>query len=289
MWKGHRLMPATEDELDDALVEWTEQCMADDPRRGPLQDCARARQYIMLWDPKQKLGYMKNAIKGWDRLVPGKRRVPIPVGLHLLMVRWCLLDGDLETATLIAMGFEYMMRPPSELLKRKMKDVHLPGSTEAWTGTTKGSLTLHRTKKKLHDSVTLEPSLATELLVRWHRVRCKQVKRTHRRDQRPDAPLFPISTQSFLRRWHRCLRELGLPDDHPFVPYSLRHGGTTHMHLQGEGTERITTKGRWDDEKTCNRYISSGNVFINSYKLPRRLEKKAIKLRKDPMSLLRYV
>ena len=70
MWKGHRLMPATEDELDDALVEWTEQCMADDPRRGPLQDCARARQYIMLWDPKQKLGYMKNAIKGWDRLVP---------------------------------------------------------------------------------------------------------------------------------------------------------------------------------------------------------------------------
>ena len=61
------------------------------------------------------------------------------------------------------------------------------------------------------------------------------------------------------------------------------------MHLKGEGTERITTKGRWKDEKTCKIYISSGNAFIHSYKLPRRLEKRAIKLRKDPMSILRYV
>ena len=46
VWKGHRLMPLTEKELDEALVDWTEYEMDWNPRRGNMQDCARARNMI---------------------------------------------------------------------------------------------------------------------------------------------------------------------------------------------------------------------------------------------------
>ena len=283
------MMPVTEDELDDALVDWTEHEMEWNHRRGNMQTCARARHMICLLDPSMKLKWMHNAIKGWDRLVPAEKYTPMPKGLQLMMVEWFLLRGDLQNATIIALSFEYMCRTPSELMVRQMKDVDLPGAVEDWTGSTKGSISLTKTKNALYDSITLDSNLATELLVIYYERRRKVLRRTLRRGDRGDALLFPISDQSFRRRFKACLADLGLPDDHPYKPYSLRHGGTTDMYLEGHSTADITTRGRWKDAKTCNRYISSANANKEALKLPEHLRKKSKKLLKDPRRLLRLV
>lgn len=286
VWKGHRLMPLTEKELDEALVDWTEYEMDWNPRRGNMQDCARARNMIILLDPSMRLLWHHRAIKGWNRLVPAENYTPMPKGLQLMMIEWFLLHDDLQNATIVALSFEYMCRTPSELLVRQMKEVHLPGTVKNWTGSGRGSISLKKTKKAYYDSITLDANLATELLVEYYKRRRKELKRTLRRSDRGDALLFPISEQSFRRRFKTCLTDLGLPDDHPYKPYSLRHGGTTDMHLNGRSTQDITARGRWKDEKTCNLYISSANANKEALKLPSHLKKKSKKLLKNPMRLL---
>lgn len=284
---GRRLWPRDEKELDEAFADWVGERLEDNHARGALQDCRNARHYICFFDPSMKLRYASRALNGWNNLVPANTTTPLPEGLVLLMVEWFLTDDDLQMAVIVAMSFEYMMRTQSELLDADLADVLLPGGAKGWWRSKDGALQLRDTKTAAFDSVTLDGNLATDLLVRLY-ARRKQARRQDRTARRSDK-LFTVSPNAFQRRFHECLRALGLSNDHPFRPYSLRHGGATDMHMRGVDIHRIVSRGRWRRQSTCERYVSAGRAILGTLKLPKALRRRSKKLMKHPGRLLYLV
>ena len=284
---GRRLWPRDETELDETFADWVGERLDNSHARGVLQDCRNARHFICFFDPSMKLKYANRALNGWNNLVPANTTTPMPEGLMLLMVEWFLVSDDLQMAVLVAMSFEYMMRTQSELLDADLADVLLPGGAKGWWRSKHGALQLRDTKTAAFDSVTLDANLATDLLVRLYAQR-KRARRQNRGARRSDK-LFTVSQDTFQRRFHECLRALGLPDDHPFRPYSLRHGGATDMHMRGVDIRKIVSRGRWRRQSTCERYVSTGRAILGTLKLPKALKRRSKKLMERPSRLLNLV
>ena len=275
---GRRIYPRDECELDDALADWTAAHMTNGKQRGQLKNCRNARLYIIKWDPSMSLKYALTVMNGWDKRVPAKPTIPMPKGLMLLMVEWFLVMNDLEMATIVSLSFELMLRTQSELLGIHVNDIRLPGTARSWTGSNFGTMHLRDTKTHDHDSVTLRPGLSTSLLKRWVMLQ---------RQRGTQGKLFTFGATTYRRRFLRCLKALGLPDDHPYSPYSLRHGGATHLHMTGTPIAEIASRGRWRRHNTCERYVSSGRALLGSANLPESLKGLARKLLDDPYQLIR--
>ena len=92
-----------------------------------------------------------------------------------------------------------------------------------------------------------------------------RVRRVHGGDTR----LLRLTVYQYRNRFKQTCRLLGL--DQRFVPHSLRHGGATHLYMRGWRMDDIQTRGRWEVQKTCRRYVQAAQALIASIQVPQHL------------------
>ena len=131
-----------------------------------------------------------------------------------------------------------------------------------------------------HSHVQLRDDLSTYLLVVWYIRRAID-------GACGDDKVFAISDGRFRHRFYDGLAGLGVADDHPYIPYSLRAGGATQLDLEGWSHTDIQARGRWASLTSCERYIASALAMQEmDGPLPGELRHRARRLLRDPLCLM---
>lgn len=277
---GRLRPPFSVDDVDTALARWFQDAYAQNKARGQRAKCERARLCIKHYCPDWSLKYSARALTAWAKLVPAHATTPVPRSLMLLMTEYLLATGDLQAAVAISMSFDCYLRSASELLPVQLEDIMLPQLAQATLGAAHGVLHLRHTKTGPHKSVLLRPNdISTHLLE--HLV--------HHRRQRGQAKLVLLSATAYRKIFYQTLSALGLPEDHPYRPYALRHGGATDAFLCGDSIDQIAARGRWARRANCEKYVQLGRAMLAGLALPTQLLQRADYLLQHPFAVLHHL
>ena len=211
---------------------------------------------------KGQLPRCRMSLAGWGKMKPSKPRPPMPKNVMLFLAMRFARAGRIDLCLAMLVTFDCMLRV-SELTRLKREDVLIPGDARLGSAARGPILRLGRTKTGTEQSAMVEDPLTAELLAWWIANRCQR-----------GAPLFDWGKSAaahFRKAIHAECKRCGLSSR--FTPHSMRHGGATHRHLQGEGIEEIMLKGRWQSSKTARRYIQKGRALSLLAKLPARVVK----------------
>ena len=241
-----RLIPFLEsqpslDHLDEIVSDWVEYQWA---KGEPLTLIADSLSGLHFYWPEVK-GTLREAwrlFKSWRRIEHPTRAPPLTPLLARAFVARAVHQGDVLTATLIALGFHALLRT-GELLALRYRDIEFDRNC--------GVLCLHQSKSGLRtgaqEAVAVRDSLTLQLLDTL--VSMQQPS--------PGDPLWPHSAQAF-RNAFKQLCDWFMVDSLQFKPYSLRRGGATWLLQSGVPLETILVRGRWRSLSVARLYLEDG-------------------------------
>jgi hypothetical protein len=250
--------------VDELLHEYCEDLYVRGGCSSRLRSRAiKARSGLVMFFPRLRhsLPISGRALTSWAKAHPPVSYPPISgdlsvvVGLRMWDI-WAARASSPEAAcgccfvfVAVQLGFHAMLRV-GELLSLTWADFADTGDRRFGSVGALAALRLRRTKTGREQSVTLLDEVILQLLRIWFRI----------------SPLgelsdriFPIEYPGFLSLFRLACLSLGLP---PFTPHSMRHGGTTHLHLLGWSFGDIKLRGRWVSEKSARAYIQASRALM---------------------------
>lgn len=196
----------------------------------------------------QHLHGSKLALKGWSRSSPSVSHPPLTWELTCLLSVWMLVQGEVDAALAMVVGFDCYLRI-GELLNLAVRDVAMANDPRIGAAYRGVMLRLAKTKTGNNQTVTVEGKEVSDLL------------QQHIRGRKPTDKVFPITKSHLYSVMRRACSAFGL-GDHGYTPHSLRHGGATRHYLQGKPIGDIQFRGRWSEAKSVRTYIQSGRALL---------------------------
>ena len=237
--------------MDSIISEWVEAQWVKGEPVNTIADCLSGLHFFM---PELR-GTLRNAwrlFRAWRKIETPSRAPPITVDIITALIGRSTEKGDLNFATLIAVGFHALLRT-GELLCLQYQDLEFTSQC--------GVLTLKSSKTGLRhgteEAVAIRDSLTLQLLETLFSVQCRS----------PGDKLWPWSAQSFRDTFRRYLQYFRLAS-FEFKPYSLRRGGATFLLQQGLPLDVILLRGRWHSLAVARLYLEDGLSQIPQIRIP---------------------
>ena len=211
---------------------------------------------IQLYLPQVKLKLPRSlqALKGWNKHVPGSSYPPLTWELTVVIAVQLCRHDKYQYGVGILLAFDCFFRI-SELCDIKHKDIADDGDRRISSEHKGMMIRLPTTKTGKNQWVTVEDQDVKHLV------------RTLLKRTKPGDKLFPFSTSSFRIHMKNVCAELGLSSQ--YTPHSLRHGGATrYRHVLGWSIENVTARGRWSSSMSSRRYIQSGKALLLTMSAP---------------------
>ncbi|CAK0892049.1 unnamed protein product [Prorocentrum cordatum] len=205
---------------------------------------SRAPELRKLLGAAWDLGYQ------WIALEPGNHHIAMPLVVLKALTGLCLLWGWPRIAVLLAAGFAGIMRP-SEFLLAKRAQLALPRDILFERPYALFTIQLPKTATlgaKIQ-SARVEPPDIVEMLDCIFGA------------APPEALLWPMSGQTFRKRFNSLCRELRLPLNlggkcrGALDLASLRAGGATQLFLETDDPHLVQNRGRWMSQKVMLIYL----------------------------------
>jgi integrase len=239
-------MPTDPDTLDTELCDYTEECWENGDPRGWCMDLLSG---IAKFEPSLKHSYplARTFVETWKLHELPERAAPMSLELVKAMVGYTtLVQKDPALATCLLLTFHCMLRIGECLSLQKGNIARSSGSALLNLGWTKGG---KRRGERESVEATDETVLAFLDDVMQH--------------LQPGDRLFPLSYQSFTRRFHELIMIFGL-NGFNFKSHSLRRGGTTYE-FRGHGSyDILCQRGRWSNARTARLYIAEAVEMTNA-------------------------
>ena len=249
--------PSSSFELDMAMSSWFQELYLDNDGKGRSK-ASKALFGVILRLPhlRDKFPGARQALRGWEKLVPSQSYPPMPWGVALVVAArlWARLGPSFGVATILA--FHCYLRV-GELCNLRFRDVALPGDLRL-AGSDDVVLRLPKTKTGPNKWATVRSPFVEALLLSFLK---------SRGPGHPEDFVFGFSSPRFRKEFKLACRDLGLGDV-GFVPHSLRHGGATHDFNMGVPIEDILHLGRWASTKSARHYIQSGRASLLAIDIP---------------------
>ena len=184
--------------------------------------------------------------RSWRRIESPQRAPPLTCWLVKAIVSRAVEKGAVAFATLIALGFNCLLRT-GEILALQFQDFEF--NLECGVVTLRSSKSGLRTGTE--EAVSIRDPLVLNLLHTLSVTECHS----------PGQKLWPHSGQYFrstLEKYLTFFRVSHLK----FKPYSLRRGGTTYMLQCGISLDFILLRGRWRSLGVARLYLEDGLAQI---------------------------
>ena len=247
-----RLLPLLENnnkEMDEVVAGWVENLYFEGESISVASDGLCGLHHF---HPACK-GHLQKAwrlFRLWRKIEKPHQTPPLPFLVFLGLLGRCLAMGDLQMASLLAIGFWGMLRT-GELLKLQRR--HLLFSQDTMV------IQLGRTKTGLRRAIDENVVLYEEiprLIIEAYLAGL---------DNAPEVFLWKASPQAFRKRFLELLKFFSI--GHLFRPYSLRRGGATEDFRQHGLMERTLLKGRWGTSTAARHYVQEGFSVLTSLKI----------------------
>jgi len=262
-------------QLDALLVEYFHHLFRNGNSRGNRQQAVNTSCAIRLVLGLQSASFPHStrALVGWDKLQPVNQTAPMPYGICLVLAERFLLRRDRQMALITLIGFLGILRI-SEVLSLRWCDVSWP------TIVAPGMLRLPKTKTGLNQSVMVKEHFVWTLLTRW----LTETKDSPKCSKSSGQKIFRISTTTYRAGLSSLQKSMSLPVI--LTPHSLRAGGATRLHIDGESVETIAQRGRWRSLVTLRRYLQEGRSLQLTLSMPDEVCQKASALTTQPQNIL---
>ncbi|CAK0801682.1 unnamed protein product [Prorocentrum cordatum] len=240
--KTHGLTTASDDELEEAVVEYMELQFS---RGEPSNSGAKLLAAIGHRDPRLhhagrllKLPRVARALQGWRRLVPPLTRAPAPWAAVAAIAVALIYRGQRRAALGVVLAADAYLRP-GELLTLRADHV-VP--EELQSTKTRG----------FNDSILLDSPARSFLGPLLEQVAFQS---------QPMELLFPWSGAAFDAMFKEAAALVGL-ESWELTPYILRHSGPSHDWLtKARSLEAIKRRGRWASDLSVRRYEKGSRVM----------------------------
>jgi hypothetical protein len=236
----------------------------------PLSDATHAVIALQRRYPGLR-GHLRRA---WDSVLSWKLKTPLqmraPVTLPILQVLFLtglcqglLLGPNHEAAfkwvagaILLRVAFFGLLRPV-EVCSLLREDFVLPSEVFQGFGH-RAAMLIRRPKNRRFSARCQFATITDACTIAWLEWFLKGVP-SH-------AKAWPLTTSS-LRGWFKALLKAADLADLPYVPASLRAGGTTHFFLEGIDASTLRFMGRWRSLDSLEHYIQEAIAVIIMSKL----------------------
>ena len=243
---------------------------------------AKAALTCVTWlDPEVKargtLTLAWKAISGWDETVPVQNRLPIAKEICDLLALTLLEEArrtknhepyHVGVAMLFCFDTYMRMTATSQL---RVRDISLPGDVGTFSQTHGLVHSLHqprkvgseeprRNKKKRNQGITLDN---TDILL---------IMTAFVKGRSPAEKLFDVTNVAKFTKWLKWAQTQVGFDEVIYTWHGLRGGGATHdFHNKLRTFFDVKTRGDWEDDKTCKRYLNQGQALMIAERLPQRV------------------
>lgn len=185
-------------------------------------------------------------LKVWRRVEAPNRAPPLTAQMVHAMAMYAEDHNNLVYAGLLLLGFFALLRT-GELLQVRPIDLLITDN--------QGIISLKDTKTGLRnaaqETVSFDEPLTLEIL--------RALKALRISEENGNVPIWLRSAQSFRNEFYHHCKRFNM-QSFEFRPYSLRHGGATHL-FQQTGSMEIEMaflKGRWSSSKVAKIYLCDG-------------------------------
>jgi len=239
-----------------------------------------------------RLPLFARARKGWRKIGPMERRLPLPEVCLDAITADLVREGRFETAVYLQLGFSAYLRP-GENSGLRIGDAVAPGAGSAhWSLLLSPFIREKPTKTGGFDeAISLEDARAPwlgQLLqkqVLKRRQQCRQ--RGARPEQVMEMSLWDSSHEERLEQFRKSASRLGCLHLAETL-YVLRHGGASRdVLLRLRALIEVLRRGRWSHLDSIKHYEKHGRIQDVINKLPRALVLSGLQARKNMMVLFR--
>ena len=201
-----------------------------------------------------ELPQTKQAVQGFIKLSPARTRLPLPPSVMSLIAFHMVALGFRTAATMMLVGVSAYLRP-GELVNLRGSQLVPPskgGMTSSW------GLSLHPQEMQkpsktgqFNDTVLLDNP--------HHRFLQGPLARIKKATNDSDF-LMGLTVTEFTAAFHRACQRANVQVLSP-VPYHMRHtGASTDLVSKTRGVEEVKRRGRWQSDKSMNRYLKGGRL-----------------------------
>jgi site-specific recombinase XerD len=195
----------------------------------------------------QYLHESRLCINGWRKLKRPKSKAPLSLELTNVISLTLAKDKEYGAALATLIGFHCLLRV-SELCNILVSDVLLP----PYNINKICIIRISSAKTGIEQSVQLFRQDIITMLTEY----IKGVRESDR-----GKPLFLVTKSQYYFLFKRTINLLNL-DSKIYSPHSLRHGGATHLYMNGMPINDILMRGRWAVHKSATIYIQMGRAII---------------------------
>ena len=187
-----------------------------------------------------------NLVTRWEQVEPLVHREPLPHKLCQAMVSLALCWGWPRFGLVLFLAFEGILRI-GEVLRALRADLVLPADIGSEVSD-RVFLRIRLPKTRRRGGARQQHATVQHAgLVRA----CERVFGS----LPPDAPLYPLSAQSFRRRWDDLLQALHVSSDIGLTPASVRGGAAVHAYRQGTPVHDLLWRMRLQHIQTLQHYL----------------------------------
>ena len=206
---------------------------------------------------RRNLPMASQCLSGWRRERPSKQHPPLTWPVTCAIAVRMALHGRVREAIGTLVAFHCQLRA-DEVVKVRREDVIDGRDLRYDRRIARTEIVIRDAKTGLNQCVHVFDAAVLRLLY------------ASLDAARPGTRLWGDEVEKPYGRYYRLFKsvvaELGLSP--AFVPHSLRHGGTTQLHLSGWSMESTKHRGRWRRLDTAERYIQSGRALLGSALVP---------------------
>jgi len=253
--------------IQQALLGWAHAAFFEGLSISDLQKLMAAVIYFRVDLDLSQASFprLRQASKGWAKLVPAQTRMPIPWIAVTLVCNHLIASSEWEAAATTVLTFMAYLRP-SDVLSLRVCDVVPPPpsashSRHPWSLILHPSEQLFPSKTGLFDEAILLDSplfpWTADFLTAWTRGRPALER------------LVRIDYSDWSRAFLKAALAVGLSVLGPPTLYALRHGGASHEALHRvRPLAEIKKRGRWHTDASVARYEKGGRVAQAENRIP---------------------
>ena len=253
-------------------------------RHGLPKGTAKSALTCVNWlDPEVKargtLTLAWKAISGWDETVPVQNRLPIAKEICDLLALTLMKETrrtknpePYHVGVAMLFCFDTYMRM-SATAQLRVRDISLPGDLGTFSQTHGLVHSLHqprragggteeprRNKKKRNQGITLDNH---DILL---------IMSAFVKGRSPSDKLFDVTNTAKFTKWLKWAQAQVGFDEPIYTWHGLRGGGATHdFHNKLRTFFDVKTRGDWEDDKTCKRYLNQGQALMIAERLPQKV------------------
>lgn len=205
------------------------------------------------------------SLKGWRRLIAGKRRHRPPLTLEMSTLIAVVLakSGHVNAAIATLLSFHTYLRI-NEMSNLLVSDILFAGDPRFGSAmSVYGTVRLSRTKTGENQCVNITDLQVATVLYEYIQPLNLHLSRSATRQS-----LFGLSASRYRSLFHSAVDALQCGDI-GYSPHCLRHGGATHDFMKNVPLLHIMYRGRWRSESSLRTYVNTGAVLLFATRMSR--------------------